>query len=181
MDPNTCWAAGHINNALQFDGMNDYVQIIGYKGILGSHARTCTAWIKTPGAATNTVILNWGPSVFGQQWIMGLFSTGEFAIYTGGPYSKTTMLVNDNQWHHVAAVLVDDGSPDISEIKLYVDGQLRSAVNSPGAINTALSNDMLIGAFFSGSTPSGFFNGLIDDVQIYSYALSNAEIAVLAQ
>ena len=176
MDPDTCWTTGHIGGALQFDGVDDYVSVTGHKGILGTSSRTCAAWIKTPGTAQNMVILGWG----GQQWVFGLFGSGELTVYAGGPYIKTTGLVNDNQWHHVAAVMTDDGSPNVSEITLYVDGILQTTVKSPGVINTPQANDVLIGAFSAG-TPAGFFKGLIDDVRIYGKALSGAQIEEIFQ
>ena len=46
MDNNN-WVAGHIGSALDFDGVDDYVEISGYKGIAGTASRTCAAWIKT--------------------------------------------------------------------------------------------------------------------------------------
>ena len=164
--------SGQLNGALQFDGLNDYVKIAGYQGITGIASRTCTAWIKTSGTAQNSVILSWG----GDKWIVGLFSTGELTVYAGGPYIKTTKLLNDNQWHHVVAVMTNDGSPNVSEINLYVDGLLQTTANSPGDINTPQANDVFIGAFSTGS-PANFFKGLIDDVRIYDGALSDEQIA----
>jgi hypothetical protein len=173
----TPWVAGKVGNCLSFDGIDDYVVMAGYKGITGRQSRTCAAWIKTPGMSQNTVVLSWG----GLQWIFGLFGTGELTVYAGGPYIKTTALVNDNQWHHVAAVMTDDGSPNVSEIELYIDGVLQTTVNSPGSVNTVGSYDVLIGAFWNVSSPSGFFKGMIDDVRIYSQVLTNVEILNLYQ
>jgi hypothetical protein len=50
-----------------------------------------------------------------------------------------TTLLTDGNWHHVAAVVEDDGSPDVSEIKLYVDGKLDPIApgGTPRAINTS--------------------------------------------
>jgi hypothetical protein len=172
----TPWVMGKVGNCLSFDGVDDCVSVAGYKGILGTSSRTCAAWIKTPGATQNTAILGWG----GLHWIFGLFGTGELTVYANGPYIKTTRRVDDNLWHHVAAVMPDDGSPDVSEIKLYVDGLLQTTANSPGAINTPSANDVLIGAFSAGP-PAGFFKGLIDDVRLYNMALSGAQIEEIFQ
>jgi beta-lactam-binding protein with PASTA domain len=166
------WIEGKAGNALAFDGVNDYVEVPGYKGITGTASRTCSAWVKTPGSAVNTVMMSWG----GLQWIFGFFAGGELAVYAGGPYIKTTMVLADNQWHHVAAVLPNDGTPDVSEIQLYVDGQLATTIFSAGAINTAASNDVLMGAFMNGSSPAGFLNGLLDEACIYNRALEPNEI-----
>ena len=39
---------GTNGNSLYFDGEGDYVNIDGYKGILGTNPRTVEAWIKVP-------------------------------------------------------------------------------------------------------------------------------------
>ncbi|MEN6309898.1 MAG: LamG domain-containing protein, partial [Anaerohalosphaeraceae bacterium] len=86
------------------------------------------------------------------------------------------------QWHHVAAVLRDDGSPTVDEILLYVDGQLQtpSFVNSQ-AVNTLNTNTLYIGAFDNNGTLQNFFGGLIENVQIYNRALNAEEINDLAK
>jgi arabinan endo-1,5-alpha-L-arabinosidase len=143
-------------------------------------SRTCSAWIKTGGSSTNMVIMDWGIAAAGQKWLFGIFTTGNLTVYTWSPYIQTDVAVTDNQWHHVAVVLVDDGTPDVSEIQLYVDGLPQSVtVSSAQAINTVLASDVLIGAFDNAGTKGGYFNGLIDDVQIYNRALTATEIQAI--
>jgi hypothetical protein len=174
------WVTGRAGNALTFDGVNDYISVSGYKGILGKNSRTCTVWIKTGGSPANMVIMDWGTAAAGQKWLFGIFTTGQLTIYTWAPYIQTNITVTDNQWHHVAAVLADDGTPDVSEIKLYVDGLLQATtVSSAQAINTLAAADVLIGAFDSAGTKGGYFNGLMDDVRIYNRALSSTEIVAV--
>jgi hypothetical protein len=173
---------GKSEGALSFDGIDDYVEIIGCKGITGTTSRTCCAWIKTSGASTNTVIMDWGSTAAGQKWLFGIFTSGKLTLYTWAPYIETNMIVTDGQWHHVAAVLDDDGTPDVSEIMLYVDGVLQTVtVSASQAINTASASDVLIGAFDSAGTKAGYFSGLIDAVRIYNRALTNGEITALMQ
>jgi len=170
------WTTGQIDGALDFDGVNDYVQIAGYKGVTGTQSRTVTAWIKT---STNGSIISWGSSGGdGQKWLARLDQTnGALRIAVQGGSIVGVTDISDNQWHHLAAVLDDDGSPDVSEIKLYVDG-IEEGYSSilPQAIDTATANDVAIGAIDS----SGYFDGLIDDVRIYDRALSPTEIQLLA-
>ena len=47
------WTDGHTGGALRVSQGN-YVVIPGYKGVLGTISRTCTAWIKTTTAPYNT-------------------------------------------------------------------------------------------------------------------------------
>ncbi len=47
MDQLAAWMPGKFGNALQFDGTDDYVLVTGYKGILGTSARSVSLWFKT--------------------------------------------------------------------------------------------------------------------------------------
>ena len=57
-----------------------------------------------------------------------------------------------------------------------MDGKLDVSGEATGTINTN-SWEVLIGE--NAELPGRFWNGLIDDVRIYSYALSEAEIKAL--
>jgi len=86
-----------------------------------------------------------------------------------------TMNVNDNQWHHVVGVY------DGMTIRLYVDGELDVSSETSGNIN-ANSCKVLIGENedpLSGKGRDRAFNGLLDDVRIYDYALTETEIKAL--
>jgi hypothetical protein len=175
------WTSGAVGGALAFDGVNDYVQVTGYKGVTGSTPRTCAAWIKTAGVSTNAAILDWGLSSAGQRWLFGLFTTGELAVYTWTPYIRTNATVTDGQWHHVAAVLPDNGSLDVADIQIYIDGVLQSTtVSAPQPISTAAGDSLTIGAYSNAGPMAGFFNGLIDDVRLYDRPLNQQEIQALA-
>ena len=94
-------------------------------------------------------------------------------------YIYGTTVLTDGAWHHIAVALKDDGSPDISEAKLYVDGQLETTgAVTPRAVNTGTTEDVRIGVY-----PGllRYFKGLIDDVRIYGTTLSDAQIKALFQ
>ena len=82
----------------------------------------------------------------------------------------------------MAAVLEDDGNPEVDEIRLYVDGQLEvvsEVVNE--FIDTLYGYDVTIGGAQYGGVLSNLFDGQMDDVRIYSVALSESEIQVLVE
>ena len=78
----------------------------------------------------------------------------------------------------MAVVLEDDGTPDVSETLLYVDGlsEATSALQAKG-VDTDPAGEVRIG--LSAYHTSGFM-GLIDEARIYDRALSEAEILSLA-
>lgn len=167
------WSSGIVNGALSFDGANDYVRVHGYNGITGMASRTCAAWIKTTKAGSQ--ILNWGSTQVGQKWTLRVNDDGTFRTEISNGYCYGTTSINDGAWHHVAVVLANDGSPDISEAVLYVDGVRESAggvLSCP--VNTSGANEVKIGVDISGI--NSFFAGLMDDVYIFNIALSEAQI-----
>jgi len=171
-DP-TWWPGdGKIGGALEFDGAGDYVEVEGYKGISGSNPRTVTAWVKTESGLS---IVRWGTlEINGGLWSNVINTAGNLrAAVIGGSVVGDTV-INDDTWHHVAIVLPDKANVKVEDILLYVDGEPEDTTISLGSqtINTAVGMDVLIS--LDGSV------GLLDDVRIYNYALSEEEIGELA-
>ena len=86
---------------------------------------------------------------------------------------KAGVGIFDNQWHHVAGVY------DGSNAYIYIDGGLDSnSVACSG--NMATNNwDVYIGEnseTLDGGTIAREWNGLIDDVRVYNYALTQTEV-----
>ncbi|MBC8469497.1 MAG: hypothetical protein H8D56_08495 [Planctomycetes bacterium] len=171
------WVAGVQGTALQLIGGN-HVAVPGYEGILGTHARTSTAWINVN--KTSASIITWGPSGEGTKWVMRTHNgpaSLRLECGRGNTYGTTDLV--DGEWHHVAAVLEDDGSPDISEIKLYVDGKLDpiDPTGTPREMNTSSGGEFRIG--YDLNNTGRTFDGMIDDVRIYDRALSADDIQAL--
>jgi hypothetical protein len=159
--------------------LDDFVRVDGYKGILGGGSRTVCAWIKTTATGPANIVYYGAPSsARDNEW--RLFAKGDLdgklCLSTGGGYVVGTSNVCDGAWHHVAAVLANDGTPDIAEVRLYVDGVEDAVTLSKSAVvDTAAGSDVLIG-----SNGVYWFDGAIDEVRIYDRALSIVEIAEMA-
>jgi serine/threonine protein kinase len=81
--------------------------------------------------------------------------------------------VNDGKWHHLVGVY------DGTQITLFVDSKRDASLGASGRIRTD-GYRVLIGANSNRlSSQPRHWNGLIDDVRIYSYALSEAEVKEL--
>jgi hypothetical protein len=75
--------------------------------------------------------------------------------------------VKDGKWHHVV------GTYDGKRACLYIDGNLSDFTNINGNIAT---NDNIVVIGDKPEWPRYNWNGLIDDVHIYSYTLSAEEV-----
>jgi hypothetical protein len=177
MDPGTDWVGGEVGGAVELDGTNDFVTAVGYKGVTGAGARTVAAWIKTSTSADDPIIC-WGTNAAGQKYALRVdlsFHAVRVEINGGNLIGST--VVNDGLWHHVAVVL-PDGSTNVTHHEIYVDGVRETIGASDGqTINTASTTDVRIGK----DHENRFFSGAVDDVRIYGRALSAGEVKILAR
>ncbi len=171
------WTSGYVGGALSFDGVDDYVEVTNYKGIPGGQSRTCMAWVKT--SSISGEILTWGEEYNGGRWVIRVNEGGQLRAEVQGGNIIGTTLISDDTWHHITVAVVDDGSSDIAEVQLYVDGQLETiSAFADEPIDTGSVEDVNIGVYFAAGNPR-WFNGLIDDVRIYDEALTEQEIQAI--
>ena len=83
---------------------------------------------------------------------------------------SVTLYPTDGTWLHVTATY------DGQEIKLYLDGVLESFLPAPGLSIAANDLPLSIGAQDNGLGP---YQGTVDQVHVYSVALSQGEIQSL--
>lgn len=167
--------SGYAETALVFDGVQTKAEVIGYKGIAGTGARTVEAWIKTDGV--NMPIASWGSTDLGRKCTFIVQSAngvqGAIRVEVAGGYIVGSTPVNDGQWHHVAFTFDPEDGTNVNNMRLYVDGALeQSSASLAKNIDTAGGVDFLIGA----DQMNRRFGGSIDEVRIWDRALSQAEI-----
>jgi hypothetical protein len=86
--------------------------------------------------------------------------------------NTTAVTYNDGNWHHVAATY--DGSSSAAGVNLYFDGTLRPKTSSDSLSATILNSvNFYIG---SRNNAQQFFNGQIDEVKIFNYALTADQV-----
>ncbi len=169
------WVAGRYNQAINFDGATNEVIIPGFNGVLGAADRSCAAWVKTSSSG-NMAIVGWGPTTTGNNWTF-LLEGGQARVEVTGGWVQGSRFVNDGQWHYVACTFHNDGSPNATDVKLYVDGTPETTLTSTQSqsINTTSNGPVVIGS----DTQGRFFSGVIDEVRVYSRALAASDVATL--
>lgn len=158
-----------------FDGTDDYIEIEGYAGISGTNPRTVTAWIKADNA--NSTITYWGSKTRGERWRFWVEGDGDLRIDTGSKTKRGSTDVDDGQWHFVTVAWEDDGTPTLGDARLYVDGIEEEYTKTA---DTTFDTDAS-GSVYIGYSPKGgnYFDGTIDEISIYSRALSAQDVAEL--
>ncbi|MDM8557321.1 Calx-beta domain-containing protein [Candidatus Parabeggiatoa sp. HSG14] len=165
-----------FGTTLDFDGVDDYVVIPNYKGITGSNARTIEAWINTSHKTSTKNLVTWGNVLnVNQSWDFQVQRLNGFLkVQITSSHIIGSTAVNDGQWHHVACTFENDGSPDITDVKLYVDGQLDTLSSfKHGSVNTKDNGiDVEIGHGYYNK----YFKDQIDEVQIWNVARTQSQI-----
>ena len=174
---NPAWTGGIIGGALNFDGQGDYIEIIDSNDFTITSQITVSAWIKT-----DKIDKRWQAIVTkgDRSWRLQGQRRGyalEFActglVIPGSMWGSLygTIDANDGQWHHVAGVY------DGQKICLYIDGRLDVSQPASGRIRLD-DRAVLIGD--NSQKPGRCWNGLIDDVRIYSYGMTPEEVAAIS-
>jgi hypothetical protein len=166
------WVAGKFGGALEFNG-DDYVDCGNGPSLQIQDQITITFWFNVD-AFSNTweAFLAKSDSAYRASRSAGTgnathFGAGGTSVGGGNSYFDGTIIVTGGQWHHYAATY--DGTAG----KIYIDGVLD--VTSPGTGQISLtSSDLYIGEN-SGAT-GRFLHGIMDEVRIYSRALTDTEI-----
>ncbi len=163
------WVAGKFDNALEFDGKDDYVEVPDSDTLDVTNV-TLTAWVKSEAnqLLDGNVIVYKLASYIHQYWS----STINPGVFVGGQWCGSGWLpqgaIWDNDWHHVA--LTYDGSTQ----KFYVDGVF-SGENAAckGDIDITDTNLTI------GTGNVGFYTGSIDEVAVFSAALDEDDLEVM--
>lgn len=171
----------HAENALVFDGVNDYAAIenMFYNGTDYTEL-TVELWLKTNDAG-DQMIASFDRS---EYWRVEINGSGagngqigfDLATNSGIVDFGSSSRVDDGQWHHVACVF-DNGL-----LEIFIDGILDGSTSFGNRFGTG---DLRYGFLGTGSEantyngvtgPNDYFNGEMDEFKIWNKALSESEI-----
>jgi hypothetical protein len=180
MDPGTDWVASQGRYALDFDGVNDFVQ--ADPCTISSGQVSACAWVNRrtgapsnnngnlikmgtlDGDANSTFALYWN-SIQGWTWFV-VNAANSIAII------RSTQAFPENTWMHFAGVATAAG------IQIFING-LSVASGSGLAVKTSSHSINLGGGILSGIL-NAVFNGLQSDYAVFNRALNANEIRLLA-
>ena len=161
-----------LGQALDLNGSNDFVTRSDYGLPSGSSARTISLWVNPENSAAEGYLLNWGTNTFNQKTALFLLDGSDIARFSfWGTDVDTTNPIPQNTWTHIVGIY--DGG---TALQLYVNGIPDNSATLAQAANTVLGGSLDIGRY---TGTWGHFNGSIDDVRIYNYKLTPAEIQAL--
>ena len=176
---------GNASSALTASGVSGDHLITGYPGIGGTNNRSITAWFKTTGTAREPIV-SYGENSSGKMFNV-MIDNGVPRVEGGASSLKTTNTgLNDDNWHHIAVTYDSADGTFLSDVKIYIDGILSTneadAGASFGSETTTINTDSTTNFLKIGSEvyASYAFDGAIDDVRIYSKALTASEVKEVA-
>ncbi len=180
------YAGGMVDQAFSLDGDGDYVDLGNIASLdFTDQDFTIDAWFRISDYPNNggggcgpryPIFANnaWG-------YVSEIVGSGQLVFYKYHEVSAVVVVtspdpVSIDRWHHFTAVHT------VSELRLYVDGQLVDTAASPsGAIfyHGSGVDTPEIGRMNCGDLPYFHFKGLVDEVEIFDRALTDAEISAI--
>jgi len=169
--------------AFSFDGVNDFVRVLDSPNLQPPRI-TVDAWVFPSAFASHSDIFaskdgavpgtrSWNFQAHHSGFIPACLNKPGFSIFIGGTNffacGATTLPLN--QWSHLAATY------DGSTMLIYVNGvQEGGTAPVTGILNPAPGTDLTIGAL---DGTSNFFNGRVDELELFDRALSATEIQAI--
>lgn len=187
LDP--AWRSGVKGGALLFDGYSTWVTRPADGMKQPGDALTITAWVAPRSYEWGdeqrlSAIVNQHDRENKEGFILGMYRHGSWSLQLGiggnweEVWADEAPLVKD-QWSFVAATY----SKNDGMMRLYLNGkEVASKASSIKAAISPSKSDLLLGknnqsTILAGVFPLNMFNGLMDEVKLYSHALNAEEIA----
>jgi len=164
------WTDGISGSALQFDGVDDYVDL-GMNDFQ-SDAFTFSLWFNAfeiPRYSYHSFILSEDQSGNNRDLGIGV-RDGMVSFIVGGDFDTTRISVNikSNTWYYYA------GTYNGSSLRVYLDGELAAGITQSGFDIVTQGKNFYLGT--EKMNFADYFEGIIDEVAIYNRSLTAEEI-----
>lgn len=178
---------GNQNSAYYFDGIDDY---IGLPTDFDYPNRTVCFWFNAtnvpewnyayePNSSLQIIYTSDHPNIengLTKIWVTKIDGKEKICFHNGGADEilDNTFSINENEWFFAAVTV----NPEF--INYYLNGELVKTINYPGNIHSTTDNNYYNAAIGVGRLLNHrYFNGSIDDIKIFSKALSDSEVESL--
>lgn len=167
---------GALGNGLIFNG-NGYVNLGKNYGENIQNQITISLWLKPDSINSDLPIITHG-GYYTNTFELYINADSSSILFITNGTSNTAFIVDrikqlwDGNWHHIAVTY------NGSKKSLFFDGIIIAEAEDSGNINSGFWNNMYIGANI-GQNDSSFYQGEMDEVRIYNFALNKDEIGIL--
>jgi len=166
------WASGKMNGALSFDGVDDYVDC-GNHPFLAPDLFTISLWIYPQASSiSRSVLQKGGIGADAGDYGFELHAARYPTFWLGNGPDQSILFSSSklplDEWSHVVLRRTRE------EASLYVDGSQRVS-KTHRYVGSATDEPLIIGG-----APSFPYQGKVDDLQIWSFPLSDEEIKDLS-
>jgi len=165
------WRRGHLVGALEFDGVDDYVEVSDSPSLDITDELTIETFIYYKGYTVYPTIVCKGTQNYRLFFmddgtiIFRLIIDGEGT----GNNCRSVTIIPTNRWVHIV------GTYDGSVMKIYINGELDPGYYEITGSITPNNESMIIGNWNDLTNPRPFY-GLIAHTRIYNRALTEREI-----
>ena len=181
------WVPGKIGDAISANGTNQYASTAAIN-LSGTNAVTVAMWLNrtyTSGGTSGTTLFEFSDNYNNYSDAFSFFpdeapdcgvTAMEIGIDGNAGYNlKCYAQPTSGVWHHLA-VVYDMSQAAANEVNLYIDGVLQTALTQDYNSNNTgnFGNHPLY--LYSRAGSAFFAGGQMDDLQLYSRALSASEV-----
>lgn len=170
------WVAGHINNGLQFDGTNDYVDLPdGFSNFQAG--LTINVWAYPTAAKNYARFVDLGNGSSSDNIILGRVSTGTnlFAeVWLGGTRAGSRITATGaialNTWQMFTMTVDASGNTILYKNGVVVGSGTTGVPNNVTRVNNYIGKS---------NWSDAYYQGIMDEVRIYSYPLTQTQIQTI--
>jgi hypothetical protein len=164
---------GNANKAYSFDGVNDYITILHSNSLNLNQSLTLSCWVKLNNVSINQRLIDKSTNGTADSWLFDIssFQPGQMRLIVGGATANQAIsnanLISNSIWALLTSTY------DGNSVKFFVNGNFINSFIQTGSTPSNLNN-VRFGA--NSVFTNHWLNGILDDVGIWSRALTECEI-----
>lgn len=166
---------GRYAAAVRFDGTDLIHLPTSAKAVslAGNQPFTVAGWVNS--SSGGTILGKWSDAADGRQELrFEITNDQHLQLISSSATVSSTRVIPVNTWTHVAASFTG------SQVTFYIDGNeagVSGFSNNPTFTVGSVPAEFVVGAYEGASSPTGYFNGAIDELAYFDHALAGDDIA----